>query len=208
VNRREVLEEVAAGRLTPAAAIPLLDAPADAARYVRLRSAYQSVDITADPEVAELEIVGESGAFRREGAALVVEDAGSGGRLAVRVNPRLDVTVEVVGATLSVRGVAGALRAVVAGGSARIERPRGPLDVHVASGSAVVTGAPQGDWRVRGESASLDVVLDPDADATVTVAGSNSRVDALGSEGDAVLGSGAPTVAIDATFCGVVVRTE
>jgi hypothetical protein len=56
---------------------------------------------------------------------------------------------------------------------------------------------------VRGESASLEVVLDADANATVTVADSNSRVDAP----DTVFGSGAAAVTIDARFSGVVVRT-
>ena len=155
---------------------------------------------------------------QREGDVLVVGDAASEGfrfgtwqgarRLAVRVNPRLDVDAEVTGALLSVRGVDGALRAVVQAGSAGIEGASGALDLRVTSGSAAVAGSPRdGDWRLRSESASLEVVLDADADATVAVAGRHSRVDALGSETHAVLGSGAHAIDIDAAFSDVVVRT-
>jgi hypothetical protein len=53
MNRRRILEEVAAGRLAPVEAARLLDAPADGARAVRLRSAYHAVEVVADPQVAE-----------------------------------------------------------------------------------------------------------------------------------------------------------
>lgn len=216
MNRRQVLEEVAAGRLEPAEAARLLDAPAGGARAVRLRSAYQAVDVVADPDVAELVVEDGSHRVRRQAGVLVVGDAGAGGfphgrwqsarRLAVRVNPRLDVDAEVTGALLSVRGMRGALRAVVQAGSAAVTGVLGPLDLRVTSGSAVVTGSPADDWRLRGESASLEVVLDSGADATVAVTGRHSRVDALGSARHAVLGSGAHAIDIEAAFSHVVVR--
>jgi len=126
----------------------------------------------------------------------------------MRVNPQLDVDAEVTGALLSVRGLNGALRAAVQAGSAGIEGMSGALDLTVTSGSAVVAGSPRaGDWRLRAESASLEVVVDADADATVDVAGRHSRVDALGSETHAVLGSGARAIDVEAAFSDVVVRT-
>jgi len=218
MNRRQVFEEVAAGRLAPVEAARLLDAPAGEARAVRLRSAYQPVDVVADPQVAELLVVGGNHSVRREGDVLVVSDSApdgfhfgtrqAGGRLAVRVNPLLDLDAEVIGAVLSVWGMSGAVRAVVQGGTARIERATGALDLRVMSGSAVVTGSPRnGDWGLRSESASLEVILDADADATVAVTGRHSHVDALGSEQQAVRGSGAHAIAIEATFSDVVVRT-
>ncbi|MEO8690039.1 MAG: hypothetical protein ABI611_17715 [Solirubrobacteraceae bacterium] len=218
MNRREVLEAVAAGRLAPAEAARLLDAPAGGARTVRLRSAYQAVDVVADPHVAEVLVEGGNHRVRREGDVLVVSDSApdgfrfesrqGGGRLAVRVNPGLDLDAEVIGAVLSVWGMNGAVRAVVQAGSARIERAAGALDLRVISGAAVVTGAPRGgDWRLCAESASLEVVLDADADATVTVTGRHSRVDALGSERHALRGSGARALDIEAAFSDVVVRT-
>ena len=46
-------------------------------------------------------------------------------------------------------------------GSAGIEGVSGALDLRVTAGSAAVAGSPRdGDWRLRSESASLNVVLD------------------------------------------------
>jgi hypothetical protein len=217
MTRREVLEAVAAGRLDPAEAVRLLDPPAAGARSVRVRSAYQAVEIVGDPDVPELLVVDDTHRVHREGDVLVVGDAASEGfrfgtwrgarRLAVRVNPRLDVDAEVTGALLSVRGVDGAVRAVVQAGSAAIEDASASLDLRVTSGSAAVAGSPRGHWRLRSESASLNVALDARSDATVSVTGRHSRVDALGSKTHAVLGSGVHAVDIDAAFSDVVVST-
>jgi hypothetical protein len=162
-------------------------------------------------------VVAGSHRARREGDVLVVSDSApegfrfagreSGGRLAVRVNPHLDLDAEVIGALLTVWGMSGAVRAGVQGGSVRIERATGPLDLRLTSGSAVVTGSPRsGDWRLKSESASLEVILDADADADVTVTGRHSHIDAFGSERHAVRGSGAHAIAIEAVFSDVVVR--
>jgi hypothetical protein len=218
MNRRQVLEDVAAGRLAPAAAARLLEAPAGGARTLRLRSTHQPVDVVADPRVAEVLVVDGTCDLQREGDVLVLDGAAAAGsrfgtwqgarRLAVRVNPQLDIDAEVTGAGLSVWGTSGALRAVVQAGSARLERLPGALDLRLTSGSAVVTGAPRaGDWRVRVESASLELVLDADADATVAVTGRYSRVDVLGSDGPLVLGSGARALDVEAAFSAVIVRT-
>ena len=218
MNRRAILEEVAAGRLSPADAASLLDAPAGGARSVRLRSAYQAVDVVADPLVAELLVEGGTHRVRREGDALVVTDSApegfhfvsraGAGRLAVRANPRLEIDAEVTGAVFTVWGMSGAVRALIQAGSARIERATGPLDLRLISGAAVVTGAPRsGDWRLRSESGSLELVLDADADATVAVTDQHSRVDALGAGRDARLGSGTHAIDIEAAFSDVIVRT-
>lgn len=213
MNRRRLLEEVAAGRLEPAEAARRLAAPAGGARAVRVRAAYHAVEVVADADVADVVVVDGTHRVRREGDVLVVSDAASegsrfgtwqgAGRLTLRVNPRLDIDAEVTGALLSVSGVTGALRAVVQAGSAGLEGVSGALDLRVTSGSARVAGSPRGgDWRLRGESASLEVVLDDDADATVTVASRHSHVDAL-----AVVGAGARAIDVDIAFSNLVVRT-
>jgi hypothetical protein len=218
MSRRQILEDVADGRLAPIEAIRLLDLPSGGARSVRLRSAYHAVEVVGDPTVSDLVVVDGTHRVQREDDVLVVSDAASDGfrfgtwqggrRLTVRVNPALDVDAEVTGALLTVRGVGGALRAVVQAGSAGIERVSGALDLRVTSGSAVVAGAPRaGEWRLSCESASLEVVLDGDADATVAVSGRHSHVDALGSPTHAVLGAGAHAIDIEAAFSDVVVRT-
>ena len=124
------------------------------------------------------------------------------------MNPRLDIDAEVTGALLSVSGVTGSLRAVVQAGSAGLEGVSGALDLRVTSGSARVAGSPRGgDWRLRGESASLEVVLDDDADATVAVASRHSQRRRARRGTHAVLGSGAHAIDVDAAFSDVVVRT-
>jgi hypothetical protein len=219
MTRREILEDVAAGRLKPGEAVRLLGLPDGGARAVRLRSAYNAVEVVADPAVADLVVVDGTHRVHREGDVLVVGDAASDGlrfgtwqgarRLAVRVNPGLDIDAEVTGGLLSVRGLGGALRAVVQAGSAGIEGVSGALDLRVTSGSAVVAGSPRGgDWRLVSESASLELVLDEGSDATVAVASRHSSVDALGSGTHAVLGSGVRAIDIEAAFSDVVVRTR
>ena len=218
MSRRQILEDVAAGRLEPIEAVRLLDLPAGGPRAVRLRSAYHAIEVVADPAVADLVVVDGTHHVQREGDVLVVSDTASEGsrfgtwhggrRLVVRVNPELDVDVEVTGALLTVRGMNGALRAVVQAGSAGLEGVSGALDLRVTAGSAVIAGSPRdGDWRLSSESAAVELVLDEDTDATVAVTGRHSRVDALGSETHAVLGSGSRAIDIEAAFSDVVVRT-
>lgn len=211
MNRREILEAVAAGRLEPVEAARRLAEPAGDARALRVRAAYHAVAVVADADVADVVVVDGTHRVRREGDVLVVSDAeGSrfgtwqgGHRLSLRVHPRLDIDAEVTGALLSVSGVSGALRAVVQAGSAGLEGVSGALDLRVTSGSAHVAGSPRdGDWRLRGESALLEVVLDDDADATITVASRHSQVDAL-----AVVGAGARAIDVDVAFSNLVVRT-
>ena len=217
MSRRQILEDVAAGRLEPIEAVRLLDLPAGSPRAVRLRSAYHAIEVVADPAVTDLVVVDGTHRVQREGDVLVVSDTASEGsrfgtwhggrRLVVRVNPEFDVDVEVTGALLTVRGMKGALRAVVQAGSAGLEGVSGALDLRLTAGSAVIAGSPRdGDWRLSSESAAVELVLDQDTDATVTVSGRHSRVDALGSETRAALGQGSRAIEIEAAFSDVVVR--
>ncbi|MEO6859896.1 MAG: hypothetical protein ABI323_15165 [Solirubrobacteraceae bacterium] len=187
-------------------------------RTVRLRSAYQTVDVVADPTIAELLVVEGNHQVQREQDALVVSDRASGGfrfanwqdarRLALRMNPQLELDVQVVGAALSISGLSGTLRAVVQAGTATIEDVSSSMEVWVVSGLLRVGGSPQDAWHLRAESASLELTLEEAADATVSISGRHSRVELPGSDSRAVFGSGARTVDIDATFSDVVVRTR
>ena len=217
MSRRQILEDVAAGRLEPIEAVRLLDLPAGSPRAVRLRSAYHAIEIVGDPAVAELVVVDGTHHVQREGDVLVVSDTApegarfgtwhGGRRLAVRVNPELDVDVEVTGALLTVNDIDGALRAVLQAGSAGLDGVSGTLDLRVTAGSAVIAGSPRdGDWRLSSESAAVELVLDQSTDATVAVTGRHSRIDAFGSETHAVLGTGSRAIDIAAAFSDVVVR--
>ena len=213
MNRRGLLEDVAAGRVSPSEAARLLEAPVPptATTAVRLRAAYRAVDVVGDPGVAEVLVVDGDHHLEREGDLLVVGDAAPAGlrfagtplgrRLALRVNPRLAIDVEVTGGALSVWGTAGPLRAVVQAGTGVLEGVRDRLDLRVVSGAVRVAGAPvTGDWQIRAEGASVAVLLDPAADATVSVAAQHSHVAGLGAESPARLGRGTRLVHADAAF--------
>ena len=215
MNRRAVLEEVAAGRLAPAAAARLLDAPAARAPTVRLRSAYQAVDVVADPLVVDVLVVGGTHRVQREGDVLVVSDAAGrlgswqgGGRLALRANPALDLDVEVIGAVLSVCGMKGAVRASVQAGSARVERAAGAVDLRVTAGAAVVTGAPRAPTGAcAARAARWSWYSTPTRTRRSPSRARHSHVDALGSPDRAVLGAGAHAIDVDAAYSDVRIRT-
>ena len=215
VNRRELLEEVAAGRLAPREAARLLDPPPPegAARAARVRSAYGAVEVLGDPAVPELVVADGSRRIQREGDLLVIGDAApgpaawqAGRRLALRANPELALDLEIIGASLSVWGMTGPIRAVVQAGSGSLEGVRGALDLRVVSGTARVLGAPEtGDWALRAENAGLEVVLLAGADAAVSVASRHSEVNADRPE---TLGRGTHAVAVDADYSAVTIRSR
>ena len=103
MNRRKILEEVAAGRLRPAEAARLLDQPAESARALRLRRAYGAIELDADPKVADLVVVDGAHRVVREGDLLDIVEVPfhgtwqAGRRFAARVNPELAVDAEVTG---------------------------------------------------------------------------------------------------------------
>ena len=217
MTRRELLEQVAAGRVRPAEAARLLDQPPERARALRLRHAFGAIELEADPEVADLLVVDGAHRVQREGDVLVIAERPfhgawpsarqTGRRFSGRVNPELEVDAEIGGGLLSVRGVRGPLRAVVQAGSAVIEDVCGTLDLHVTSGSAVVSGSPRhGDWRMQSVSASLQLTLGQECDATMEITARHSSVDTWTGGRRAVLGSGAHTVEIDVSFSDLVVQ--
>jgi hypothetical protein len=217
MNRRQILEEVAAGRLRPAEAARLLDQPAESARTLRLRRAFGAIELEADPGVADLVVVDGAHRVTREGDVLDIVEAAfhgtwpgarhAGRRFAARVNPELEVDAEITGGLLTVRGLDGPLRIVVQAGSAAIEGFSGPLDLQVTSGSVVVSGSPRlGDWRMLSVSASLQLTLDHDCDATVDITARHSSIDTWTPERRAVLGAGTNMLEIDATFSDLAVQ--
>ena len=216
---RRVLEDVASGRLSPREAVRLLDARLApmAAKGVRVRSTYQVVDVVGDPGVAEVLVLDGAYGIQRDGDVLVVSDSASGGfrfaglpsgrRLALRVNPELALDVELTGASLSVWGVRATVRVGIQAATGSLEGVCGRLDLRLVSGSARVAGAPEhGDWRIRAESGSLEILLDAAVDAEVSVSARHCHVDVLGSDASAVLGSGSRLIEVDAIFSDVIVR--
>lgn len=236
MNRRDILEAVVAGRLTPQEADRLLTRigrsghsrpgikAAVPARAVRLTSVHHAVRVVADPHTAEIAVVEGAHEYRREGDVILVSAAPVAGPprpgvgafaraaaasgLLLRINPGLALEAEVTGSTLEVRGVRGPVHATVRAGTAELERLDGPLDLRVTAGAARVHGAPaHGDWSLRVESGSMAVVIPEPADVAVHASGRHSSVDVLGDDRAAVLGSGARRVDIEALFSDVRVST-
>ncbi|MFP5346071.1 MAG: hypothetical protein ACLGIA_03460 [Actinomycetes bacterium] len=225
LSRRQILEAVAAGRLRPGEAVPLLDRPpatADAGpaplRRLCVRSAYRFVRLVGDASEASVSVVSGRHALVWDGDVLHVADAADApwfavasapavGELVLRVNPHLDVEVDVTGGRLHVHDLEGPVRLAVKSGSASVERVSGSLSLEVVGGSASVLGTPAADWRIRVESASLVVSLDARSDVTVVPTSRHSNVDVLAAGGAGTLGAGTHTLSVDAAFADVHVVT-
>jgi hypothetical protein len=170
VDRREILERVASGDLTPEAAERLLregddrgTAPVQTAiRGVRVSAGAGGIEIVGDPSVAQAEVDGRHRA-EVDGDVLVIhsdwdEDAegfafrvGRHGRrrsfdtrklarLRVRANPSLDVDAELDAGLMSIRGMRGRIRARVAAGPVTLEDFTGELDIAVNAGAVRANG--------------------------------------------------------------------
>jgi hypothetical protein len=176
-----------------------------AARVIRLRTAATSLDVYADPAVAEVLVNSGSPRVRRDGDALIVEHAfgppgAAGGgfafvggfsrrlsaaipaaldeRVVVRVNPALLVDVDVSAVSLRVWGCEGGLRLRLAASSAKLDGVSGPLDVEALSSSVKGSVRLTGDCRIRCESSSVKLDL---------LAGSDVRIEARNRLGKVVL---------------------
>ncbi len=158
---------------------------------LRIRAITRKVRITGDPTVATVSIDGPH-ELRREGATLICDSEldlpfgdpfaflptamgrfglrspgrafSWGNDLDIRVNPTLDLDVELTAGSLHVQAV-GKLRARVTAGSARVEDVRGPLDLHVVGGTAKIdTVMVGGGNRIRCDSGSVVLRLRPGSD--------------------------------------------
>ena len=149
---------------------------------LKIRAITRKVRIIGDPMVATVSIDGPH-ELRREGTVLICDSERdlpfgdpfaflptamgrfrlqSPGRafkwgtdLEIRVNPDLDLDIDLTAGSLHVQQV-GRLRARVTAGSARIEAVHGPLDLHVVGGTAKIdTVLVGGDNRIRCDSGSV-----------------------------------------------------
>lgn len=187
---------------------------------VRVRAMTRRVRVVADPTVQTVSVDGPH-ELRREGTVLVLESDRDfpfgdpfaflptmrggfrlqpptslpfsfGTELVVRLNPEIDLDVDVTAGSLLVRGV-GRVRARVTAGSARIEGVGGPLDLHVVGGTARVDATIRGgDNRIRCDSGSLVLHLRRDSDVRLRPDAQLGRITIDGAEGgrEIVVGSG------------------
>lgn len=234
VTRREILHAVADGRMQPAEAVVLLaqaaksdDPNAEPERerevgpdrqaglaLLSIRCAYRYVRVVGDASTPRVSVVSGRHGLVRDGATLRVTEAPTGASFAgatpgdellVRVNPGLDVEVDLTGGRLALANVGAGLRVTIRAGSAALEEITGGLRLDVVGGSATVSGTPSADWAIRAESASLSVRLGAGSDATITATGRHSNLDVRGQAGPVTLGHGTYAVAIDVAFSDVAV---
>jgi len=206
---RQVLDAVAAGRLSPEEAAPLLDRlqkPTESAgaqagaekpkaerpvdgpikpRRLRVRAIGRRVKIVGEPFVNTVAVDGPH-VIRQDGDTLQVTSEGEfgasldgftltpprslrdvqqkfldfGRELSVRVNPSLEVEVEVTAGSINAERAPLLEEVRVTAGSARVRDVEGPIDVLVQAGSAQVEGRiAKGRSRLRVESGSLQLRL-------------------------------------------------
>jgi hypothetical protein len=229
-DRREILTQVADGRLSPQEAAARLEelervaAPRDGDRVkaVRIESTARSVVVTGDANVAEATAEGPHQAHR-EGDTLVIEDAsdaafgfrfeGSLGfalerqPLVVRMNPELALEADVQAGSLQTRGVKGPIRAEVQAGTVRLDGVAAPIKVQVQAGSVRVAGMlAGGDSDVRCEAGSVRVELDPESSVRVQARSGLGKVSLPNGAREWVAGSGAGTLKLDVGMGKVQVR--
>jgi hypothetical protein len=211
-QRRQILVDVAEGRLTPAEAAERLAAleqppPGADVRSVRVVSDGREVRIVGDPHVATYAIEGshrvrmegdtavvDAGEERSEGFAFASRSVGWFVRssvdrrrrtLSLRIRPDLALSVDVGGGVLVVRDVHGPISADVAAGSASLTGFRGPLDIDVSAGRVVGSGVlAAGKSHVRCAAGSVKLTLE---------AGSDVRIRGESQAGAVVLPRGAAT---------------
>ncbi len=207
---RRILDEVAAGSLTPEEAQRLLsgEAPGDTAdagpavARIAVRGSAVKLTIVADPEVESAEATGPH-RIERSGDQLMIlsdlyDDRGAteaprssfmkwvdassraGSTLAVRVNPFLPLDVLTVAGSLELSGVRAPVSVGVEAGSAKLGPGSGPLQLSVSSGAAEVDWLFVGESTIRAELGSAKVAVLPGSDVSITVDSSAGSASIIG----------------------------
>ena len=214
--KREILNQVARGELTPEEAesrLAELDRPhaedtpvaiAEAATKVRIVRIAGAAEIVGDPSVKEAVADGPH-EVHREGATLVIEsrpDRGDGyvfgpfsfgtdvhRKLLVRMNPDLPLEAEIQAGSLKVAGLHESIKADVQAGSARIDGFQKQLDVTVQAGSVNASGKlTWGASRIGCDAGSVRVSLDPASSVQIHAHTALGRISLPGRQSRAAIG--------------------
>jgi hypothetical protein len=130
--------------------------------------------------------------------------------LVIKVNPRLDVEIEVTAGSVSIERAPRVSHVRITAGSAKLRDVTGPLDLLVQGGSATIEGGISvGDSKLRVESGSLQVNLLVGTNATVTNDVQLGRLSWDGESGgpaQRIVGNGAAGLRIEGMMGAVTVR--
>ncbi len=213
-----VLKRVASGELTPEEALKLLDgghadpvaaehaepifgtppvtrAPAPVARgLVRLRvnSSYRSLEIVADPQVAQALVTGEHSVQLDDGVMVITTPgpwdsdnetplfsfsalprtlnwirSWRDRQVRIRVNPEIPLELDVTGVELNVSGVTGGMTARINASAVKLDRVEGPIDLQTFSSSLKGTVLIRGKSQLVSESSSVRLTLATGSDVKV-----------------------------------------
>lgn len=214
--KREILNQVAQGELTPEEAEARLGeleqdrpaatavATAEPAAGIRVLRIAGSAEIIGDPTVREAVAEGPH-VVRRDGGRLVIESKPmpSEGyvfgpfhigtdlhrKLVVRMNPDLPLEAEIQAGSLRVIGLHEAIKAEVQAGSAKIDGFQKQLDISVQAGSVTANGRlTWGASKIACEAGSVRVALQPDSNVTIRAHTSIGRISLPGRESRATIG--------------------
>jgi hypothetical protein len=209
------------------------------ARRVVIRAVGRRVKVIGEPSVTTVSVDGPH-VVRRDGDTVSVNSEGELGasvdgftlmrsrsledirdtllglrrELAVRVNPGLEVEIEVTAGGLTVERVPHLSQVRVTAGSAKLVDADGPLDLLVQAGSARVDMSPTtGKSRLRVESGSLDVRLGDRADVRVRTDAQLGKVvwhgsQHQGSAEEVTVGAGSAVLDLEVVMGSVQVRAR
>jgi hypothetical protein len=204
---------------------------------LKIRAITRKVRIIGDPLVTTVSIDGPH-ELRREGATLICDSERdlpfgdpfaflptamgrfrlqSPGRafkwgtdLEVRVNPNLELDIDLTAGSLHIQH-AGRVRARVTAGSARVDDVTGPLDLHIVGGTAKIdTVMVGGDNRIRCDSGSVVLRLRKGSDVRFRPEAQLGRIVVDGVEGgrDVAVGSGTGRLRAEVVMGSIQVEVE
>lgn len=223
----------------PVDAEPVVDEPAGPTGVkgtdrVTIRAVGRRVTIVGDPAVATASVTGEH-VLRRQGSLLEVNADGEVGPklegfnllnpprslddlrgltfargLTVRVNPAIEVDVELTAGSLTVKQVPFLGRVRVTAGGVAVEGVRRITDALVQAGSATVEGRINvGRSRIKVESGQLTLVLAKGASVAIRAAAQLGRVvwpEEAGTVDEYVVGNGTAHLDLEAVMGAVTVK--
>ncbi len=232
-DRREILNRVAAGTMSPEEAAAQLDSinhgedDQQAIHGVRIVKRLGTVEIIGDPAVRDAVAEGRHRA-RIDGDLMIIEgETGdepgsfitrtwlgfpehmSGDRLVVKVNPSLAIDLHVQAGSARVRGVDGPIRADVQAGSATIDGFSNPLNLTVQGGSIHATGRlADGESRIACDAGSVNLHLERGSSVRVNARAHLGKVTLPGEAGargaqDVTIGDGAASLVVETTMGSV-----